>query len=138
MSARAGPRYFALLILLACVASPMFGQGMVTIQEPKEQCYQDLKTVLPEAIRWDDEHFTVYGAPFTVLGGEVKLVVEARKSDKPNSCDLLVAVESFGSLDRTTWDSRTQFDRQRIAALLKAKIVSQMKHREEQQRKGKP
>ncbi len=126
----------AFFLLLA--ASPLFGQGLVTVKEPKEQCYQDLKTVLPGAIRWDDEHFTVYGAPFDVLGGEVKLFVEARKSDKPDSCDLLVAVESFGSMDRTTWDSRNQFDLQKIAALLKAKIVSEMKHREKQQRKAKP
>lgn len=123
------------LFLLA--VAPLFGQGTVTLKEPKEQCYQDLKTVLPQAVRWDDEHYTVYGAPFNAVGGEVKLFIEARKSDKPDSCDLLVAIDSMGSMGHTTWDARNQFDLQRIAAQLKAQIVSVMKKREKGERKAK-
>jgi hypothetical protein len=47
----------------------------VTIKEPAEQCYQDLKSNLPEAIRWNDELMTVTSRPLvTTLSGSVQVI----------------------------------------------------------------
>ena len=65
-----------LIFLLFAAASigSLFAQESVIIKEPSEQCYQDLKANLPEAVRWDDKQHMVLSRPLaTLVTGNVQI-----------------------------------------------------------------
>ena len=118
----------------------------VTLQESPEQCYQDMKAVLFRASDWDDANYAVRGASLDTLGGEVRVsaqILSAHEWNKPKknpdakTCVLVVTIESFGSEASTVWNSRNQFNLQRIANQLAAQITSRMKQRQKAEQKAK-
>ena len=68
-------KHLVLFFLAVSSVAPLCAQESVTIQEPAEQCYEDLKSNLPEAIRWDDKQLTVTSRPLrTTMSGNVAVV----------------------------------------------------------------
>lgn len=127
-----------LLIVFAMVcAIPLCAQESVMIKESAAQCYLDLKSTLPEAIRWDDQQMMVTSRPLlTTAAGSIEVVarifpehgVDKKTNERVEMCRLLLAIyapdEHSTALNaiNTSWLFRN-------ASLMKARIESAMKAR---------
>ena len=126
-----------LIVFAIACAAPLCAQQSVMIKEPAGQCYLDLKSTLPEAIRWDDEQMTVTSRPLlTTAAGNVDVVarifpehgLDKKTNQQVEMCKLMVALsapeERSTALNEV--NSGWLF---RNASLMKARIESAMKAR---------
>jgi hypothetical protein len=111
-------------------------QESVTIKEPAEQCYQDLKSNLPEAVGWDDTHLTVTSRPLmTTLSGNVYVVArilttfgqDKKTKEKVEMCKIIVAIDA--PEHRTALNAMNSGRLMQQASLMKARIESTIKAR---------
>ena len=129
-------KYLVLVFLTVSSVAPLCAQESVTIKEPAEQCYQDLKSNLPEAIRWNDEQMTVTSRPLmTTLSGNVEVVTrifttfgqDKKTKEKVEMCKIVVAIDA--PQRATTWNAMNSSPLLQQARLMKARIESAMKAR---------
>jgi len=129
-------KYLVLVFLTVSLVAPLCAQESVTIKEPAEQCYQDLKSNLPEAIRWNDEQMTVTSRPLmTTLSGNVEVVTrifttfgqDKKTKEKVEMCKIVVAIDA--PQRATTWNAMNSSPLLQQARLMKARIESAMKAR---------
>ena len=127
-------KYLLPILCLLLFTATLSAQQSVTVKEPVEQCYQDLKANLPEAIRWDDEHMTVTSRPLlTTMSGSVQVVTRLFQEKNDTQCKIVVAIESP---DRSVaWNAMNSGALLQTASLFKARIESQMKAREKAAKK---
>lgn len=126
-----------LLILFAvAAAAPLCAQQSVMIKEPAGQCYQDLKSTLPEAIRWNDEQMMVTSQPLlTTPSGNVEVVArifpehgqDKKTNERVEMCKIVVAI--YAPEHSTAWNAMNSSWLLRNASLMKARIESAMKAR---------
>lgn len=118
----------AIFLALFCVGS-LWAQQSVTIKEPAEQCYQDLKANLPEAVRWDDKQMMVTSRPLvTLTTGNVQLLARVFQEQQDTTCKIVVAIDApTGS---PAWNAENSSWLWRNAHTFKARIESTMKARE--------
>ncbi len=125
-----------LIVLAVASAAPLCAQQSVMIKEPAGQCYLDLKSSLPEAIRWDDEQMMVTSRPvLTTAAGSVEVVarifpehaVDKKTKEKVETCQLVVGVNA--PQHSTAWNAANSSWLFRNASLMKARIESVMKAR---------
>lgn len=123
------------LILLAIVSiGSLSAQQSVTIKEPAEQCYQDLKANLPEAIRWDDAQMAVESRPLlTTMSGNVQVIARIFQEKNDTQCKLVVAIDA--PTHSEAWNATNSSALFRNASLFKARIESTMKAREKKNKK---
>src|SRR5262249_53538105 len=104
--------------------------------EPADQCYQDLKTNLPEAIRWNDEQMTVTSRPLiTTLSGNVQVVAkiltefgqDKKTKEKVEMCKIVVGIDA--PEHSTAWNAMNSSQLFQQASLMKARIESAIKAR---------
>ncbi len=129
-------KHLAFILLIASFVAPVCAQESVTIKEPAEQCYQDLKANLPEAIRWDDSQMTVTSRPLvTTMAGNVQVVTriftefgqDKKTKEKVEMCRIVVGIDAP---DRgTAWNAVNSSNLLRQAQLMRARIESTMKAR---------
>jgi len=128
-----------LLVIFFTVFSvaPLCAQESVTIKEPAEQCYQDLKSNFPEAIRWNDEQRTVSSRPLvTTLSGSVQMIAriftefaqDKKTKEKVEICRLVVGIDAPDHA--VGWNAMNSSVLLRQAGLMKARIESVMKARD--------
>lgn len=121
-----------LLFALSSVGS-LLAQESVIIKEPSEQCYQDLKANLPEAIRWDDNQHIVLSRPLaTFVTGNVQLYARIFQEAGDTKCKLTVGFDS--PEHQAALNSNTSFLFQN-AHLLAARIDSARQAREKSEKK---
>jgi len=122
-------------LLFATIAiAPLWAQQSVTIKEPAEQCYQDLKANLPEAIRWDDAQMMVTSRPLlTTMSGNVQVVTRIFQEENDTKCKLVVAIDA--PTHSEAWNASSSSALFRNAGLMKARIESAMKAREKKEKK---
>jgi hypothetical protein len=128
-----------LLLILFAVASaaPLCAQQQsVMIKEPAGQCYQDLKSNLPEAIRWDDEQMMVTSRPLvTNLSGSVYVIArifpehgqDKKKNERVEMCKIVVFIDAPER--STAWNAMNSSSLFRTASLMRARVKSVMKAR---------
>ena len=133
---------WVLLLTIVSVA-PLHAQESVTIKEPAEQCYQDLKSNLPEAIRWDDQQMAVASRPLvTTLSGNVEVVAriftefgkDKKTKEKVEMCKIVVAVNA--PVHTAAWNAMNSSPLFQEASLMKARIESAMKARKKKEAAG--
>ena len=133
-------KHYLVVLLAAFSAAPLCGQESVTIKEPAEQCYQDLKANLPEAIRWDDQQMTVTSRPLvTTLSGNVQVVAriftafgqDKKTKEKVEMCKIVIAVDA--PEHATAWNAMNSSPLFQQASLMKARIESAMKARKKKE-----
>jgi hypothetical protein len=130
-------RLILVLLAFAC-ATPAHAQQSVMINEPAGQCYQDLKTHLPEAIRWNDEQMMVTSRPLvtTLSGGNVEVIarifpehgLDKKTKQRVEMCKLMLYISAREY--STSWNARNSSWLLRNANLMKAKIEGAIKARE--------
>jgi hypothetical protein len=130
-------KHLVLVLLTVFSAAPLSAQESVTIKEPAEQCYQDLKSNFPEAVRWNDEQRTVSSRPLvTTLSGSVQVITriftefaqDKKTKEKVEICRLVVGIDAP---DRAvTWNAMNSSALLQQANLMKARIDSVMKARD--------
>ncbi len=124
-----------LLVLLFALTSigSLVAQESVIIKEPSEQCYQDLKANLPEAVRWDDNQHMVLSRPLaTLVTGNVQLYARIFQEAGDTKCKLTVGFDS--PEHQAALNSNTSFLFQN-AHLLAARIETARKAREKAEKK---
>ena len=127
-------RWVAFLLLLLG-AGVLHAQESVTIKEPAEQCYQDLKANLPEAIRWDDKQMMVTSRPLvTLTTGNVQVVARVFQEQNNTSCRIVVGIDA--PTQSPAWNAQNQSWLFRNAHMFKARIESTMKAREKKAKQG--
>jgi hypothetical protein len=124
-----------ILILAVICAGPLCAQQSVTIKEPAEQCYQDLKANV-QVLGWDDARMMVTSRPlFTNMSGNVELVTQVFQEEKDTKCKIVVALNAPDrSMALNAMNSGALF---RNASMLRAKIESMMKAREKKDKEAK-
>jgi len=136
-------KHLILIFLTVFSVAPLCAQESVTIKEPAEQCYQDLKSNLPEAIRWNDELMTVTSRPLvTTLSGSVQVITriftefgqDKKTKEKVEMCRIVVAIDAPERA--TAWNAMNSSALLRQASLMKARIESVMKARDRRDKKG--
>lgn len=129
-------KHLVFILLTISSGAPLWAQESVTIKEPAEQCYQDLKSNLPEAIRWNDAQMTVTSRPLmTTLSGNVEVVAriftefgqDKKTKEKVEMCKIVVAIDA--PEHGTAWNAMNSSQLMRQAGLMKARIESAMKAR---------
>ena len=129
-------KHLVLIFLTVFSVAPLCAQESVTIKEPAEQCYQDLKSNFPEAIRWNDEQRTVSSRPLvTTLSGSVQMIAriftefaqDKKTKEKVEMCKIVVAIDA--PEHRTGWNAMNSSPLMQQARLMKARIESTMKAR---------
>jgi hypothetical protein len=129
-----------LFLFTVCSFVPLCAQESVTIKEPAEQCYQDLKATLPEAIRWDDSQMTVTSRPLvTTMSGNVQVVTrvftefgqDKKTKEKVEMCRIVVGVDA--PQRGTAWNSMNSNPLLQQARMMKARIESTMKARQKKE-----
>jgi hypothetical protein len=125
-----------LIVFAVASAAPLCAQQSVMIKEPAGQCYLDLKSTLPEAIRWNDEQMMVTSRPvLTTAAGSVEVVarifpehgVDKKTNEKVEMCQLVVGVNA--PEHSTAWNAVNSSWLFQNASLMKARIESVMKAR---------
>jgi len=127
-----------LIFVLLAISSvvPLCAQESVTIKEPAEQCYEDLKANLPEAIRWNDAQMAVTSRPLvTTLSGNVEVVArifttfgqDKKTKEKVEMCRIVVSIDA--PEHGTGWNAMNSSQLLQQARLMKARIESAMKAR---------
>ena len=130
-------KHLALVLLFVSSGAHLWAQESVTINEPAEQCYQDLKSNLPEAIRWNDSQMTVTSRPLTTTlsGGNVYVVAriftefgqDKKTKERVEMCKILVSIDAAER--STAWNALNSSALIRQANQMKARIESAMKAR---------
>jgi len=129
-------KHLVFVLLTISSVAPLCAQESVTITEPAQQCYQDLKSNLPEAIRWNDTLMTVTSRPLmTTLSGNVEVVAriftefgqDKKTKEKVEMCKIVVAIDA--PEHRTAWNAMNSSPLMQQARLMKARIESTMKAR---------
>ena len=129
-------KYLVLVFLTVSSVTPLCAQESVTIKEPAEQCYQDLKTNLPEAIRWNDELMTVTSRPLmTTMSGNVQVIAriftefgqDKKTKEKVEICRIVVGIDA--PEHGTAWNAMNSSVLLQQAGLMKARVESAMKAR---------
>jgi hypothetical protein len=128
-----------LLIFLASYSISVLNaqEQSVTIKEPVEQCYQDLKATLP-VIRFDDQHMTVVSRPLLTYTsgstGNLEMVVRLFPEKNDTECKLVVA---FSSPEHSAaWNAMGSNYLWRNAHTMAGKIESVRKSREKAEKKA--
>jgi hypothetical protein len=130
-------KYFVLVFLTVSCVAPLCAQESVTIKEPAGQCYLDLKSNLPEAIRWDDQQMTVTSRPLlTTMSGNVQVVAriftgfeqDKKTKEKVEICKIVVAIDA--PEHGTAWNAMNSSALLQQARQMKARVESAMKARE--------
>ena len=123
------------VILFAVVSTAsLYAQQSVTIKEPAEQCYLDLKANLPEAIRWDDAQMMVTSRPLlTTTSGNVQLVARVFPEQKDTQCKIVVAIDA--PTNSESWNAANSSALWQNAHMFQARIDSAMKAREKKANK---
>lgn len=133
-------KHLILFLFAVCSVAPMCAQESVTIKEPATQCYEDLKSNLPEAIRWDDSQMTVTSRPLiTTMSGNVQVVTriftefgqDKKTKEKVEMCRIVVGIDA--PQRGTAWNSMNSNPLLQQARLMKARIESAMKAREKKE-----
>ena len=136
-------KHLVLVFLTVSWVAPLCAQESVTIKEPAEQCYQDLKSNLPEAIRWNDQQMTVTSRPLvTTLSGSVQMITriftefgqDKKTKEKVEICRIVVAIDAPERA--MAWNAMNSSALLRQASLMKARIESVMKARDRRDKKG--
>jgi hypothetical protein len=84
-----------LLTLALTFVKSSFAQQSVVINEPSEQCYQDLKTNLSEAYQWNDAQRVVTFRPLATLpSGNIQLTARIFQEAGDKKCKLVVGYDS--------------------------------------------
>src|ERR1700742_2096989 len=110
-----------LMLFVAASIGSLYAQQSVTIKEPAEQCYQDLKANLQEAIRWDDEHMMVTSRPLlTTMSGNVQLVTQIFQEKNNTECKLVMAIDAPNH--SVAWNAQNSGQLFRNVSLMKARI----------------
>jgi hypothetical protein len=130
-------KHLVLIFFAVFSVAPLCAQQSVTIKEPAEQCYEDLKSNFPEAIRWNDELMTVTSRPLvTTLSGSVQVITriftefaqDKKTKEKVEICRLVVGIDAP---DRAvSWNAMNSSALLRQASMMKARIESAMKARD--------
>jgi hypothetical protein len=129
-------KHWVFVLLAISKVSLLCAQESVTIKEPAEQCYQDLKSNLPEAVGWDDAHMTVTSRPLmTTLSGNVYVVAriliefgqDKKTKEKVEMCKIVVAIDA--PEHSTAWNAMNSGRLRQQASLMKARIESTVKAR---------
>jgi len=129
-------KHLVLVFLTVSSVAPLCAQESVTIQEPAEQCYQDLKSNLPEAIRWNDKQLTVTSRPLrTTMSGNVEVVAriftefgqDKKTKEKVEMCRIVVGIDA--PEHGTAWNAMNSGALFQQAGLMKARVESAMKAR---------
>ncbi len=129
-------KHWVLFFLTISFVVPLCAQESVTIQEPAEQCYQDLKSNLPEAIRWNDKQLTVTSRPLrTTMSGSVEMVAriftefgqDKKTKEKVEICRIVVGIDAPER--GTAWNALNSSVLLQQASLMKARVESAMKAR---------
>jgi len=129
-------KHWLLILLAISSAAPLCGQQSVTIKEPAEQCYQDLKSTLPEAIRWNDRQMMVTSRPLvTTLSGNVEVVAriftefgeDKKTKERVEMCKIVVMIDAPERA--TAWNAMNSSPLLLQASLMKARIESAIKAR---------
>ena len=129
-------KHLVFILLIVSSAAPLCAQESVTIKEAAEQCYEDLKANLPEAIRWDDHQMTVTSRPLnTTLSGSVYVVAriftefgeDKKTKERVEMCRIVVAIDAPER--GTAWNAMNSSALIRQANQMKARIESAMKAR---------
>ena len=126
--------------LLSVSLATAFAEEWASVKEPVDQCYQDMKMALPEAVKWDDAHRMVEGGCRTSRQGDacytVKVLSEdtwdkKKKNPDPNHCLIVVSVTTgpFLKGSNMAWNEANSSSERRIASSIAAKIEVIMKHR---------
>ncbi len=127
-------KYFVPILFILLFSASLSAQQSVTVKEPVEQCYQDLKANLPEAIRWDDERMTVTSRPLlTNMSGNVQVVTRLFQEKNDTECKIVIAFESPDH--SVAWNAVNSSYLFRTASLFRARIESTMKAREKAAKK---
>ncbi len=130
-----------LIVLAAASAAPLCAQESVMIKEPAEQCYLDLKSNLPEAIRWDDKQMMVTSRPLlTIPSGNVEVVarifpqhgLNKKTNERVEMCEVLVTI--YAPERSEAWNAMNSSWLFRNASLMKARIEGAMKARAKKSR----
>ena len=118
--------------LMLC-AGALHAQQSVTVKEPAEQCYQDLKANLPEAVRWDDKQMAVSSRPLvTLTTGNVQVVARVFQEQNDKECKIVVAFDT--PIDSPAWNAENNDRLFQNAHMLKARVESAMKAREKKEK----
>jgi hypothetical protein len=129
-------KHLVFALLTISFVAPLCAQESVTIKEPAEQCYLDLKSNLPEAIRWNDAQMTVTSRPLmTTLSGNVEVVAriftefgkDKKTKEKVEMCRIVVAIDA--PEHAAAWNAMNSTPLMQQARLMKARIESAMKAR---------
>jgi hypothetical protein len=130
-------KHLVFVLLTISSVAPLCAQESVTIKEPAQQCYDDLKSNLPEAIRWDDQQMTVTSRPLmTTMSGNVQVVAriftefgqDKKTKEKVEMCKIVVAIDAPQQRDGA-WNAMNSSPLRQQASLMKARIESAMKAR---------
>jgi len=129
-------KHWVFILLTASSVTHLWAQESVTVNEPAEQCYQDLKSNLPEAIRWNDGQMTVTSRPLmTNLSGSVYVVAriftefkqDKKTKEKVEICRIVVSIDAPER--GTAWNAMNSSSLVRQAYMMRARIESVMKAR---------
>lgn len=127
-------------LLIVSLAKTACADEWASVKEPVDQCYQDVKLALPDAVKWDDAHRMVEGGCRTSRQGDacytIKVLSEdtwdkKKKNPDPNHCLIVVSVTTgpFLKGSNLAWNEANRSNERRIASTLAAKIEVIMKHR---------
>lgn len=129
-------KHLVFLLLTVSSVAHLWAQESVTVNEPAEQCYQDLKSNLPEAIRWNDSQMTVTSRPLrTTLSGSVYVVAriftefaqDKKTKEKVEICRIVVSIDAPER--GTAWNSMNSSPLIQQAYQMRARIESAIKAR---------
>ena len=129
-------KHLLLILFAVAAAAPLCAQQSVMIKEPAGQCYQDLKSNLPEAIRWNDEQMMVTSRPLlTTMAGNVQVVarifpdhqLDKKTKERVETCKLVIAIDA--PEHSAAWNAANSSQLFRNASLMRARIESVMKER---------
>ena len=129
-------KYLVLAFLMVLSVGSLCAQESVVIKEPAEQCYQDLKANLPEAVRWNDQQMTVTSRPLTTtMEGSVQVVAriftefaqDKKTKEKLEICKIVVSIDAPERA--MTLNAMNSSQLLREAQLMGARVESVMKAR---------
>jgi tetratricopeptide (TPR) repeat protein len=127
-------------LLIVSLGKTACAEEWASVKEPVDQCYQDMKLALPEAVKWDDAHRMVEGGCRTSRNGDACYTIKAlsedtwdkkKKNPNPNHCLIVVSVTTSPFLkgSNLAWNEANSSSERRIASTIAAKIEVIMKHR---------
>jgi len=127
-------------LLIVSFGRTAYAEEWASVKEPVDQCYQDMKLALPEAVKWDDANRKVEGGCRTSRTGDACYTIRVlsedtwdkkKKNPNPNHCLIVVSVTTgpFLKGSNLAWNEANSSSERRIASTIAAKIEVIMKHR---------